>query len=107
MIINFEHKVYNILKQMAPFGPGNMQPVFVSKFVRDTGTARVLKDMHLKLNVTQDGRSNIDVIGLGMAHFYPKIKEGKDFHICYNICENNYNGKKTLQLLLKDIKFED
>jgi single-stranded-DNA-specific exonuclease len=103
-ISDIDYKLYNILKQMAPFGPGNMQPVFVSKGVKDTGSARVLKDQHLKINITQDGYFCIDAIGFGLAHHYSKISEGKEFDICYNICENDFNGKKSLQLLIKDIK---
>ncbi|MFN6945986.1 MAG: single-stranded-DNA-specific exonuclease RecJ, partial [Cytophagaceae bacterium] len=41
-------KFHDILDQMKPFGPGNMQPVFVSRNVSDSGRARLLKDQHIK-----------------------------------------------------------
>lgn len=102
-----DYRLYNILKQMAPFGPGNMQPVFVTKYVRDNGNIRVLKEQHLKMTLTQDGAHPVEAIAFGMAGHFAKICEKKVFHICYNICENEFNGRKSLQLLIKDIKYDD
>jgi single-stranded-DNA-specific exonuclease len=99
-----DYKLYNILKQIAPFGPGNMQPVFVSRKVKTHGLPRLLKDQHLKFTLTQDGTSFIDAIGFGMAKHFSTVTEKSEFDICYNICENDFNGKKSLQLLVKDIK---
>lgn len=97
---------YNIIAQMQPFGPGNMQPTFISQNVIDTGRARILKEKHLKLTLTQpDSRVTIDAIGFGMGHFYDKIIGGVPFHICYQIDRNEFQGRATLQLMLKDIKF--
>lgn len=98
-------KFYNILKQLAPFGPGNMDPVFLSENVRDDGSARLLKDQHLKLRVSQDGFNAIDAIGFNMAEPFYRISKGEPFNICYHIYENEFNGKKSLQLFIKDIKF--
>ncbi len=100
-------KFYNILKQMAPFGPGNMNPVFVSKDVRVASTPRLLKNEHLKLQIKQvGGNQSIDAIGFGMAPYGAMIESGMPFSVAYCIEENNYKGKKTLQLMLKDIKFD-
>lgn len=98
-------KFHNIVKQMAPFGPGNLQPVFVSDSAFDDGRARILKEQHLKLFLKQEGNDAlVEAIGFGMAHFYPKVINKQKFNICYTICENNFNGIKSIQLLIKDIK---
>ena len=41
-------KFYRVLKQLSPFGPQNMRPIFVTRNVKDTGSSRILKDEHLK-----------------------------------------------------------
>lgn len=100
-------KLYSILKQMAPFGPGNMSPVFVSTNVRAATPPRLLKNEHLKLQLKQvGGNQQIDAIGFGMAQYGPMIESGMPFSVAYCIEENNYKGSKTLQLMLKDIKFD-
>jgi single-stranded-DNA-specific exonuclease len=100
-------KLLSLIEQMGPFGPQNMQPVFVSEFVVDDGRSRVLKEQHLKLSIRQEGSGSIDAIGFGMSHFYENISKGKPFHICYNISENDFNGSKSLQLMIRDIKFPE
>ncbi|WP_181304847.1 single-stranded-DNA-specific exonuclease RecJ [Rufibacter sp. XAAS-G3-1] len=96
---------FNILKQMEPFGPGNMAPVFMSTCVYDTGSARVVGDAHLKLRLTQDGETFFDAIAFGMAEYYPRIQKGIPFDVCYCVEENVFRGTTTLQLRIKDIRF--
>lgn len=95
---------YNILRQMEPFGPGNLKPVFVSECVYDTGSVRIVGDSHLKLRLTQDGFHTIDAIGFGLSDYYKAISKGIPFDVCYTIEENVYRGVITLQLRIKDIR---
>ena len=101
-------KFYRVLKQFSPFGPDNMHPVFVSKNVEISGSARLLKDEHLKLKVMQADYPDIeiDAIGFGLGEFYNQV-QNKTFDIAYTIDENNWRGKSTLQLMIKDIKIND
>jgi len=101
-------KFYRVLKQFAPFGPDNMHPVFVTKNVEISGSARLLKDEHLKLKLMQEEYPDIeiDAIGFGLGHFYNQI-QNKTFDVAYTIDENNWRGKSTLQLMIKDIKIKD
>ena len=98
-------KFLNIVKQMGPFGPQNMQPIFVSRNVFDDGTGRILKDKHLKLNIRQQDSVTYPAIGWQMHAFYDRIKNKEPFDICYSLEENEFNGKKTIQLLVRDIQF--
>lgn len=100
-------KFFNILKQMGPFGPLNMQPVFTTEGVKAASRPRILKDKHLKLNLTQEeGDPVLEAIGFDMADYFAMIESGMRFHIAYTIEENSYWGPGTLQICLKDIKFE-
>ena len=98
-----DFKLLNILKQMGPFGPKNMQPVFVARNVTLKSSPRVLKEKHLKLFVSQpDTDKAFDAIGFGLGHFEQKLSSG--FDIAFTIEENNFRGETSLQLMLKDIK---
>jgi len=101
---NINTKFYNILRQMGPFGPGNMTPVFESQHVSLEGLPVIMKEKHIKFNVRQENSLTFTAIGFGMAHFYTDLVNGRPFSICYNLEENNFRDKKTLQLFLKDIK---
>ena len=93
---------WNILRQFAPFGPANRNPVFATKNVADTGFSRLLKGNHLKLKIKKEGSPVFNGIGFGLGDFFPKIQNQK-FHIAYTINENNWNGKTDLQLNVKDV----
>lgn len=103
-------RFYNIVKQMAPFGPENMTPIFASHNVKMIGTPTIMKEKHLKFEVFQpaaEGSVQFTAIGFGMSEFYPKLIKGKPFSIAYTIEENTFREKTTLQLYLKDVKFEE
>lgn len=101
-----DYSLYNILKQMGPFGPGNMQPVFRANNVVVRNKVRVLKDAHLKLFIGQPGSSaSFDVIGFGLSEFATSLDD--PFDIAFTIEENNYMGNRALQLNLKDIKIRN
>ena len=99
------HKLYRIIQQFAPFGPTNMNPVFVSKKVIDSGDARQVGEdkAHLKLNIL-DSHQSIPAIAFGLGSKYDKTINKNEIDICYSISENEWNGNKQLQLLIKDIK---
>lgn len=110
--INFNHitaKFLRILRQFAPFGPGNMSPVFMTRNVKDSGFARIVGKNHIKLTVFQEAvRSNpIPAIAFQMGDYLKEINEGKSMTICYHIEENEWNGMKHTQLNIKDIRMEE
>ena len=106
--INF--KFYKILKQFAPFGPGNMSPFFLTNNVIDTGYAKVVGKNgheHLKFSVVHPDRtgSPLPAIAFNQGYHFEEMKSGKPFSICYHIDENHWLGQTSLQLRVKDIKF--
>ncbi len=106
-LIDITPKFYRILKRFAPFGPGNMKPVFLTRNLRDNGFARrVGKDQsHLRMFV-MDGttRSTLVAIAFNQGNKLEEIKNHEHFAAVYHLDENEWNGKISLQLKIKDIK---
>ena len=105
---NITPKFVRILKQFAPFGPGNLSPVFLTRNVVDAGFSRAVGNRkHLKLSVMQQG--NTDFVFSGIAFqkgdLYERIHDKEPFTMCYYIEENFWQGKTTLQLNVQDLKF--
>lgn len=100
------YRFYNILKQMTPFGPGNPEPVFCANQVY-AENVRVLKDKHLRFDIIQDGQSTKPVcIGFGFADYYDLLNSKMRFNIAFEIRENTFRNTSSLQLYVKDIKFD-
>jgi single-stranded-DNA-specific exonuclease len=99
-------KLYRIIDQMGPFGPGNMQPVFVARDVRDTGGARCVgvDQNHLKAQFTSKDNHRLDAIGFGMGASLENLKSQENCSIAFVLDENEWNGQKRLQLRLKGVE---
>jgi len=98
-------KFFRILKQMEPFGPLNMRPVFKTDAVRDNGYGKQVgaDKTHLKLTVFQGSdRLSYGAIGFGLGNKIHKIHN--DFDILYSLDENEWKGNTSIQLVLKDLK---
>ncbi len=93
---------FNILKQMEPFGPENMRPVFVSRNVVDTGYSKIVKEQHLRLVLKQNEQVLTGII-FGAAHLLPVVQQGP-VDVVYTIDENEWNGSVTLQMKVIDIR---
>ena len=93
------------LARFAPFGPGNRNPVFQSLGVRDTGYSRVLKKEHLSLALQQNNSLPFKGIAFAQAAVAEEVYTRQPFDICYNLRENRWKGKTSLQLMVKDMRF--
>lgn len=94
---------YNILKQFAPFGPGNMKPVFVTRNLTDTGYSRVVGNDHLKISLKDKDNYSGNGIAFGMAHFEELVRN-EPVDIVYTIEENEWRNVVRIDLMIKDIK---
>jgi len=101
-----DRKFYNILRQFAPFGPGNMTPVFYSENVIAVREPMIVGANHLRMPVAHADNPNLQFysIGFDMGNLMPIVNSGKPFKICYSIRENEWNGEKKLELNIRDIK---
>ena len=100
-------RLYRLVDQLAPFGPGNMKPVFMLDNMLDAGNSRVVGETHLKLKVKEDGGNiTFDGIGFGLGHLASKVKEqSNSFAIAFSMEKNQYNGHTSFQLRIRDLVF--
>ncbi|MDR9366215.1 MAG: single-stranded-DNA-specific exonuclease RecJ [Balneolaceae bacterium] len=102
-------KFWKLLTQFEPFGPGNMRPIFVSKDVCIEGVPTIVGNGHLKMKVRQGDSAVFDCIGFNMHAFEPKLRncDQDKIDIAYVLEENRWNGRRTIQMRLKDIHIGD
>ena len=105
-LADIDDKFIRILNQFEPFGPQNMTPVFMTKGVNDSGYAKQLgkEEEHLKLFVKQNNSHGFGAIGFGLGNQLDLVANKRPIDIVYNIDENEFNGKVTVQLRLKDLR---
>jgi single-stranded-DNA-specific exonuclease len=97
------------LKRFAPFGPGNMSPIFLSTNVVEDGTARLVAEKHIKMKVLYPDKTSqpIDAIAFNQKGHFDAISQKKWFNILYHIEENTWNNNTVTQLNIKDIKIAE
>lgn len=102
-------KNLRVMEQLAPFGPGNMHPVFVTKKLRDAGSTRpVGGDMtHLKLELADADGYRLNGIGFGLGPWAAELNEGAEVDVVYSLSFNEYRGMTTVQLMVKDIRLSE
>ena len=95
-----------VVRHMAPYGPGNMRPVFLGRGVVDTGSARLVGEHHLKMRLahSDDLRRSFDAIAFKQAHWLDLVKSGQPFSVLYAIEDHEWQGRVSTQLNIKDIK---
>ncbi|MFV8356149.1 single-stranded-DNA-specific exonuclease RecJ [Flavobacterium sp. XS1P32] len=103
---NITPKLIRLLNQFEPFGPQNMTPIFLTKNIKDTGYGKPMgqEEEHLKLFVKQNNSEGIAAIGFNLGNKIELTTHQKSFQAVYCIDENEWNGKTSLQLRLRDIK---
>ena len=99
--LNFE--VLKHLEYLEPTGYGNPDAVFVSRNVKVKSSRTVGADAkHLKLALADDRGATFDSIGFRLGHLRDTLPARVD--VLYHFEANEWNGKKSLQLNLKDVK---
>ncbi|MCB9185225.1 MAG: single-stranded-DNA-specific exonuclease RecJ [Flavobacteriales bacterium] len=102
------NRFMSLLKQFAPFGPGNMNPVFVSRnLVAEDVRTMGADESHLRFKPAQQNVKHLmlQAVAFKMGKLYPQLAEGKPFDMAYTIEENHWKDKVYLQLNVKDLKF--
>ena len=99
-------KFFRILKQFEPFGPGNKSPVFLSENLQIKGKPLELgkEKEHIKLNLTQDNKNSYSSIGFWFSNKFNNLENKENFSAVFNIDENNWKNRSSIQLKLKDLK---
>lgn len=128
-------KFFAIVRQFSPFGPDNTRPIFYAKNIEVVGQPRIVGKAtpHLKFNVrsTQPipwnvqssintspnlipftlGGAPVEAMGFGLGErihelIDPNGNPRKGIEMVFYIDENEYNGKITPQLIVKDFHIE-
>ena len=99
--INFE--VLKHLSYLEPTGYGNPDAVFVSRNVKVKASRAVgAEGKHLKLTFTDEHGAYFDAIGFRLGALQKSLPLRVD--IMYTLETNEWNGRTSLQLNLKDVK---
>ena len=96
----------NHLKKMAPFGPGNMRPIFIARELSIAGMPRIVGENHLKFKAAKD-KKIISAIGWKLGTMYEMLISNRPLDIVFVIEENEWNGIKEIQLNIKDIHYSN
>ncbi len=109
-VSQIDARFWAVLEQFEPFGAENDPPVFVSREITVAGIPRRLGKTgdHLKFRVREGDSPSCDVIGFRMGPHFDVVSDAVSnrtaLDIAYTVTENNWNGVRSLQLQLKDLK---
>jgi single-stranded-DNA-specific exonuclease len=103
----FNYESVTEMQTLGPFGQGNPEPLFATKGVRLCGPPRRVGTNadHLQLAVT-DHTNSIRCIGFRMGPLEKKLLERDSFDIAYHAAIDSFNGNRSVQLVIEDIRFE-
>ena len=93
-------KLLRIIKQMEPFGPGNMRPVILCRGLTHRYYPKIVGQTHLKMTLISKGVV-IDAIAFGMGDRLEEVSEARSLDIAFGLEENEWNGKVRLQMNVK------
>ncbi|KAA3606161.1 MAG: single-stranded-DNA-specific exonuclease RecJ [Calditrichaeota bacterium] len=92
------------IKTIGPFGERNRIPVFALRNTRVLNVRTVgYNDQHLKMSVRKNNRF-FECIGFNLGDLIHNLKYGDMVDIAFNLLINSWNGKRTIQLRLIDVK---
>ena len=106
-------RFWSVLKQFGPHGPDNLRPTFWGRGLRVVGQPSCVgaQKQHLRMRVAQDdGGPVFSVIGFGLADRYDaglaSVRRGQPLELAFQVDENTWNGRTTLQLRAQDLRLE-
>ena len=103
-------RFWSVLRQFGPHGPDNLRPSFWGRGLRVIGqpTCVGAQKQHLRMRVAQAGGAVFSVIGFGLADRYEtalaSVRRGQPLDLAFQVDENTWNGRTTLQLKAQDLK---
>ncbi|WP_412061618.1 single-stranded-DNA-specific exonuclease RecJ [Rubrivirga sp. IMCC45206] len=106
-------RFWSVLKQFGPHGPDNLRPMFWGRGLRVVGQPSCVgaQKQHLRMRVAQiDGGPVFSVIGFGLAEKHEaaltSVRRGQPLELAYQVDENTWNGRTTLQLRAQDLRLQ-
>lgn len=98
-------QLYNDIQRVAPFGPGNMEPVFELNNVKVVDVKTMGQEhQHLKFSIVSD-KKNLTVVAFGQGNLATLLSAPTEqINLAVKVSLNEWRGKKTVQLMLEDLQ---
>ncbi|NMV53132.1 single-stranded-DNA-specific exonuclease RecJ [Lactobacillus reuteri] len=98
-------QLYNDIQQVAPFGPGNMEPVFELNNVKVVDVKTMGQEhQHLKFSIVSD-KKNLTVVAFGQGNLATLLSAPTgQINLAVKVSLNEWRGKKSVQLMLEDLQ---
>ena len=97
---------FDLLQHFGPFGASNPTPILAARGVRLAAAPRIVGERHLRLEMVQDG-VRLSAIGFQMAELAETLdRRIEPFDVAFQLQENRWNGRVSLQAKLVDIRLE-
>ena len=94
---------FRIVKQMEPFGPGNMRPVLLARGLTHKAAPKLAGKSHVKCKFSQ-GPLVMDAIAFNFATRLKEISSSQSLSAAFTLDENEWNGSVSLQMKIKGVE---
>lgn len=91
------------LKLLEPFGEANKTPLFLLRNLKIHSIRALSEGKHLKLSLKDDNYW-IDAIGFNLGYLSEEYRIGDKIDVVGTLEINQYNGRESIQINLKDIR---
>lgn len=99
-----------ILREFAPFGPGNLRPVFLVSKVHASAPPKIVGKNHLRLKIKQNNFV-FDAIGFNLGHLKDKVSESinssKELELVFSLNESDWQGGTPAGDAFPQLKIRD
>ncbi len=110
-ITDVSAKLLDQISMLRPFGNANPEPQFISKGVRIVDIKRMGQDgKHLKLILKAEGVNPLDTVDApwwNRGELADVLDREMSMDLCYRPQFNHFNGRRSIQFLLEDIRPAD
>ena len=106
LINTSDSRFMNFLDKLGPFGPENESPIFITRNVYPLENPKLIgkKGEHIKFSIRKNNNT-INAIGFNKGKDGEKMSNGQSIDIAYVVEKNEWKGKTSVQLNIKDIKY--
>ena len=102
---DINYQLYRVLEKFEPFGIGNRRPVLAAKKINIIEYRNVGRDgKHVRLKLKAEGVEIFEAIFFNGAKKVALLDSSQPVDVAFQIDENNWNGQKSLQLVIKEIR---
>lgn len=99
--------IAQFLKQSVPWGSGFPEPIFQGKFKILRQRLIGADKNHLKLVLTDDNKSYLDAVLFNCDNEYWQAHSPQNIAITYRLDPNEYQGQKSVNLLIQNLEILD